>query len=604
MWTPLVLVIAATPGPALGLAPAIISAPAPAPVSVSDSDSDSLSTVAERSGWLETGRYAEVEALCAAFPRRYPRRVRCERFGKTPMGRPLLALVASDDGTFSAEGARARQRPVVLLQGGIHAGEIDGKDAGFWLLRELLEGRVAKGALGRLTLLFVPVLNVDGHERFGPNQRPNQRGPAQTGWRVTAENLNLNRDYLKAEAPEMQALLRLLHRYEPVLYADLHVTDGAKFRHDVAITFEPQHTGPEAVRALGRALHVGLFAELEAKGHAPLPFYPAFVKEEDPASGFALGWPPPRLAHAYWAANHRFGVLVETHSWKDYRTRVKATFDTCAALVRLASEDGARWLKAQRAADVEAPSLAGTPVVLSYDSGPAAKPIEVLGYEYVLVKSEVSGRQYARYDETKPQVWKVPYFDELVPKLTLVAPAHGWLVPPPAAALVAAKLQLHGISFSVLGGEKKAVPVETFRSAPRYSAAPNEGRQMLAVSGEWKAEVRDLPAGTLFVPAKQARLVLAMHLLEPTAPDSLVSWGFFNAFFEQKEYLEPYLLEDFAARQLEDPAVKAQYQARLAAEPAFAASPDARLRFFFARHPAYDGNLELVPIYRAMSLPQ
>ena len=301
-----------------------------------------LTTVAEQSGWLTTGRFAEVERLCAAFPKKYPGRVKCERFGLTPLGRPMLMVVASADGTFTPEATQARKRPVVLLQGGIHAGEIDGKDAGFWLLRELLEGKVAPGSLAAVTLVFVPVFNVDGHERFGQNQRPNQRGPEQTGWRVTSQNLNLNRDYAKADAPEMVAMLRLLHRFAPVMYVDLHVTDGAKFQHDLSVVFEPQRVGSLAMQAHGRELRRALFAKLEAQGHRPVDFYPAFDEPDDPMSGFSSGWPPPRFGTAYWALNHRFGVLVETHSWKPYGVRVKATFDACVGLLGEAASHGRR----------------------------------------------------------------------------------------------------------------------------------------------------------------------------------------------------------------------------------------------------------------------
>src|SRR4051812_46440040 len=169
-----------------------------------------LTTVAEESGWVRTGRYDEVERLCAEFPKRYPGKVKCERFGTTPQGRPMLALIASADGVLTPEKARAKKRPVVLFQGGIHAGEIDGKDAGFWLLRDVLDGKELEGVLGKLTAVFVPVFNVDGHERFGPNNRPNQVGPKEMGWRVNAQNLNLNRDYAKSDTPEMAAMLRLM----------------------------------------------------------------------------------------------------------------------------------------------------------------------------------------------------------------------------------------------------------------------------------------------------------------------------------------------------------------------------------------------------------
>jgi len=213
---------------------------------------EALVTAAERSKFRQTGRYPEVLQLCAAFEKAFPRDVRCVTFGRTPENRPMVALVVSRAGTLSAEEARRRKLPVVLIQGGIHAGEIDGKDAGFLALREMLEGRAAKGALEKTVLVFVPVFNVDGHERFGKWNRPNQRGPEEMGWRTTAQNFNLNRDYVKSDSPEMQAMLRLVGEWDPIACVDLHVTDGAKFQHDVAIMVEPVYAGDEALRKIGR----------------------------------------------------------------------------------------------------------------------------------------------------------------------------------------------------------------------------------------------------------------------------------------------------------------------------------------------------------------
>jgi Zinc carboxypeptidase len=562
-----------------------------------------LSTVAEVSGWTRTGRLDEVEALCAAFPRRYPGRVRCEQFGLTPLGRPLLALVASADGVLTAPAARARRRPVVLLQGGIHAGEIDGKDAGFWLLRELLEGRAAPGALAKVTLVFVPVFNVDGHERFGPNQRPNQRGPEQTGWRVTSANLNLNRDYLKAEAPEMQAMLGLLGRYDPILSADLHVTDGAQFEHDLSVTLAPLVNGPAELDALGLGLRDRVIEALEARGHLPLPFYPSFRVDDDPQSGFAAGSPPPRFSNAYWAARNRLGVLVETHSWKPFAARVKATFDACEALLSEAAAHGDRWLEAGARADAEDARRAGTELALVWEASRTSRPPDFRGYAYTREPSEVSGKTWIHYDESRPEVWRVPYFEELVPTGTVRVPQVGWLVPPPHAGWVAGKLALHGVAFRVLKGPSAGARVRTFRvEAPVFKAASFEGRQPVQLAGAWADDVQDLPAGTLFVPAAQARLRLALHLLEPTLPDSLAAWGYFNAHLEQKEFLEDYLTETFAREQLQDPQVKAAFEARLK-DPAFAADPQARLRFFALRHPSADARLGLLPVYQATAPP-
>ncbi len=557
-----------------------------------------LTTLAETSGWARTGRYDEVERLCAAFPKAHPGKVRCERFGTTPLGRPMLALVASADGTLSPAQLQQKRRPVVLLQGGIHAGEIDGKDAGFWLLRELLAGTVAPGALAKVTLVFVPVFNVDGHERFGPNQRPNQRGPEETGWRVTSQNLNLNRDFVKADAPETVAMLSLLRRFDPVAYVDLHVTDGAKFQHDVAVVFEPQRLGSAALQTHGVALRDALLTGLRARGHLPVHFYPSFDVTDDPSSGFSAGWPPPRFANAYWALRHRFGVLVETHSWKDAATRVKATFDVCLGLLEQAALHGAAWREAALAQDEAARALGGQEVVLRWDTTKDSRVIDFEGYAYTRTQSEVSGQPWVRYDESKPETWRLPLREVLVPGATVRAPRVGYVVPPPHAAWVEERLGRHGLVTRRLEKASVARQAQGIKLEVKLGAGSSEGRQRAAVSGAW-APVPDvaLPPGSLFVPIAQPYAELVLHLLEPTAPDSLVSWGFFNAHFEQKEYLEDYLAEAWARELLADAGVKAEFDAHLR-DAGFAKSPEARLRFFAERHPSWDQALGVLPYYR------
>ena len=302
------------------------------------STANPLATVAERSGYTRTGRFEEVERLCTAYQAKWPQAVRCFEFGRTPEGRPMLALVASRAPGLTPAEAAAHELPVLLIQGGIHAGEIDGKDAGFLALRELLENKAAPGALDRIVLVFVPVFNVDGHERFGRWNRPNQVGPEEMGWRVTAQNLNLNRDYTKADAPEMAAMLRLLNDWDPILYVDLHVTDGGQFQYDVSNLVEPFVSGDPALQPIGRALMDAINARVATAGALPLPFYfyPSLRDGNDPASGFEFAPSPPRYSTGYWALRNRFALLVETHSWKDYRTRVRVTHDIFVAVADLA----------------------------------------------------------------------------------------------------------------------------------------------------------------------------------------------------------------------------------------------------------------------------
>jgi hypothetical protein len=565
----------------------------------------SLRTVAEQSGDKRTGRYEEVERLCPAFQQQWPQQVRCFEFGRTPEGRPMLALAASADGTLDAAAAHRAGRPVVLMQGGIHAGEIDGKDAGLLALRQMLEGSLAKDALKTATLVFVPVFNIDGHERFGRWNRPNQVGPEEMGWRATSQNLNLNRDYVKAEAPEMQAMLRLLGEWDPILYVDLHVTDGAKFEHDVSYTVTPTLAGREPIRQVGVAVRDELMKRMSAQGSLPVDFYPSFIKDDDPTTGFAVAVGPKRFSQAYWASRNRLGILVETHSWKDYPTRVRITHHTIVSLMEMAARDGKQWLAAAQAADRESAGIGGATVNLTYTNTPHIKTIEFRGYEYERSPSAVSGALMTRYNDKRPQIWRIPLLDEVQPAITVAAPRGGYLVPPSHARMVAEKLTLHGIEFRTVAQAQTGSDVEVFRATKAEADSSTfEGRSVFSVEGNWAREKRDVAAGALFVPIAQAKSELAMTLLEPRDPDSLVSWGYFAAAFERKEYMEAYVAEAVAEQMLKkDPALRQAFERRLE-DPKFAADPNARLDFFYQRHSAWDERYNLYPVFRVASAPR
>ncbi|MYM32743.1 peptidase M14 [Duganella sp. FT94W] len=559
-----------------------------------------LTTISERSGFQTTGRYDEVVALCAQFQKAYPKQVRCFEFGRTPEDRPMLALAVTRTGALTAEQAKKKGVPVLLIQGGIHAGEIDGKDAGFLALRDALEGKAATGALDQQVLLFVPVFNVDGHERFGKNNRPNQRGPVEMGWRTTAQNYNLNRDYVKADAPEMQAMLALVNAWDPLAYIDLHVTDGAKFQPDVSIQVEPVHGGDEALKVAGAALQTNVMADLKAKGSDPKPYYMSFAKEDDPMSGFVDALSTPRFSTGYFLLRNRFAMLVETHSWKDYPTRVRITYNTIVSLLSQVAQNGKAWQKLAHEADARALTLAGSDVPLSYRTTFNTKTIEFPGYAYTREHSDISGGLWTRYDETKPQIWTVPLRDEIVPDLRVAAPLGGYIVPLAHAAWVGAKLKQHGIAYKVIGADQMAAEVETFRATKtKFGTQSFEGHQTLAVEGDWGRERRAVRKGALFVPIAQPKARLVMTMLEPRGADGLLAWGEFNNAFERKEYMEDYVAEEVAREQLEaDPQLREAFRKLLDTDPEFNQSPAKRLAFFAKRHASWDERFNLYPVMR------
>ena len=582
-------------------------------ISPSQAAETKLSTIAEQSAFQKTGRYAEVIELCTKFQRTYPKQVHCTEFGRTPEGRAMLALIANNNGVFSAKQAKQRDLPVLLIQGGIHAGEIDGKDAGFLALRELLDNKSPNNPLTKQVLIFVPVFNVDGHERFGRWNRPNQVGPEEMGWRTTAQNLNLNRDYVKADAPEMQAMLGLVNQWDPLAYIDLHVTDGAKFQHDVSVQVYPAQVGSKPIKAgqsdelqqAGTQLRDSVLADLTAQGSMPLPYYPSFAQNDDPSSGFIDSVSPPRFSHGYFVLRNRFGMLVETHSWKDYATRVRVTHNAIVAVIKQIALHGAQWQKWAKQADFDASKLAGLPVIMSYKTDETARTIAFQGYAYTREPSEISGGLMTHYDDTQPQTWQVPMRDQLEVDLTVVAPMGGYLVPAADAGWVAQKLTQHGIEFHVLKQAQNQVELQAFRAdKTSFSAGSFEGHQTLKLQGQWKAEKRSVAAGALFVPIAQPKARLVMTLLEPQSVDSLAAWGKFNNAFEMKEYMEEYVAEDVARAQLAaDPQLAAEFKNKLDSDPAFAKNPFARLQFFARRHASWDERFNLYPVLRSDFIP-
>jgi hypothetical protein len=575
-----------------------------------------LVTLAEQSGFTQTGRIDEVDRLCAALPAAWPDGVRAFEYGQSAEGRPLRALLASRSGAWVAEDLHDRRIPILMIQAGIHPGESDGKDAGFIALRELLSGAAAPGILERVALLFIPAFNPDGHERVGRWNRPNQNGPQITGWRTTAQNLNLNRDYTKADAPEMQAMLGLIKTWDPLICADLHVTDGADFEPDISIQVEPINQGDPELRSSGIQLRDALIDKLARQGSLPLPFYPDLAATDDPESGFVLTVYSPRFSTGYFPQRNRFTVLVETHSWKPYAKRVQVMRNTVVALAELGAEHGAAWLAKTGAADAAARTLGGTEATLDYQAGwrepaaagkaavaaPAGDPefIDFRGYAYTRTHSDISGARATVYDPSTPQIWRVPYRHRVEPALVVRAPRFGYIIPRAYVQTIGPRLAHHGILLASIPAYLKDQPLQQFRaSRVSFSAQPFEGRMCARIEGEWQAEELIPAPLALFVPLAQplARLVLA--LLEPQAPDSYAAWGFFNACFELKEQLEPYVAEQIARDVLaSDPKLADEFARKLKDDALFSADPAARLEFFWRHHASWDQQLNCYPILR------
>ncbi len=573
-------------------------------------------TPAELSDYRTTPRYDETMAYVRRVAAAAPKQVKVTTFGKTGEGRDLMAVIVSKDGVFDPAALHKANRPIVLIQNAIHAGEMDGKDACLALLREMVVTKTQAKLLDRAVVVIIPIYNADGHERFGPYNRINQNGPEEMGWRTQAHNLNLNRDYMKADAPETRALLQLFQTWLPDFFVDDHVTDGADYQYDTTYAID---YGPDVDPALARWIREQLMPYIEksvsATGHVIGEY--VGVGEANPGRGLRVGQDAPRFSTGLMVLQNRPGFLVEMHMLKDYKTRVTGNYELLRALLEVINRDADELLLMNRQADTHT-ALAGMrydPSVefpLRLQATEASVPFPFRGYKRVVELSEVSGALWTRFIQ-EPENLDVPFHNELKPTLT-VAPPRAYIVPAQWTSVIDV-LSAHGLKMLRTTAPWSA-EVETYRCTAKWNERPYEGRHVLASGSEFEPssgksplacesvrESLSFPAGSAVVPLDQRAAKVAIHWLEPQGPDSAVAWGFFDAIFEQKEYGESYVLEKLARDMMaKDPKLKQEFEQKVASDKEFAASPRARLNFFYQRSPWWDPRLGLYPVGRLESM--
>ena len=518
--------------------------------------------------------------------------IRIEQFGVSPEGRPIYAVVASKDG---AEFDPAK--PVLLAQAGIHPGEIDGKDAGMMLLRDIaFYGK--DDLLDRANLILIPILSVDGHERASAYSRPNQRGPRIQGWRNTATNQNLNRDYLKLDQVEMRAVRGLILKYRPDLYVDIHVTDGMDYQYDVTYGYNGENgvwsRSPAPAAWLDAAFKPAMNMALEARGHIPgeLVFG---VDDNNPRAGLSDGGLGERFSNGWGSAAHVPTILIENHSLKPHEQRVLGTYVFLEQAMRLLADHG-RDLRAAVAED-SALRPAEIPANFVADDQPTTTRA-FRGIRYEMYDSPASGRREVRWlGEPDPELWQMPFYGSH-PTLTLRRPEAYWV--PAHRADVIERLHAHGVQMETLDAPR-TVSVDMLRlDDPRLSTRANEGHVPVTVTSV-TPERRDwtFQPGSVRVPTDQTLGDVVVLLLEPQSSESLFAWGLFPEVLSRVEYIEGYAIAPLAERMLAaDPALRAEFEAKLAADPEFAANGDARLQWFYERTPFHDDRYRLYPVAR------
>jgi murein tripeptide amidase MpaA len=539
--------------------------------------------------------------------------------GTSVEGRTIYMIVGASSSNFDPESLKKSGKPTLFVQAGIHSGEIDGKDAGMMLMRDIAFGR-KNNLLDKVNFLFIPILSVDAHENASPYNRPNQRGPENMGWRTNAQNLNLNRDYAKLDTKEIRAVVSVMNMYAPDLYMDIHVTDGADYQYD--ITFGGtglQGNSPGIASWLDTTYKTHTNKYLTSNGHIPGQLLFA-VNDRDFTEGNIVTSFGPRFSDSYGNLRHMASILVENHSLKPFKQRVLGTYILLESTLTLLAQQGqnlqeiTRIDKAKR--DSRVPMARKVPQMenavpsdnlddlqSSRKTIQAADSLVFSGIASRILKSPITNGEYVEW-LGKPIEQKIVNYKATEPIDFINRPKGYWV--PAYCDVVIERLKLHGIKVETLD-QARELTLEMYRIED--AKVEDENQQMkpfeghMQVSGTTKTEIntRVYPKGSVYITTDQPLGDLAMILLEPLSKDSFFRWGFFLSIFQRTEYVESYVMEPMAIKMLQESSeLKKEFELKIASDSKFAQNPNAILGWFYSKTKYYDKNYLLYPVGREL----
>lgn len=485
-----------------------------------------LQTEAELSGFERTTRHEDVIRIMKALDERSDRATYAT-IGQTGEGREIPMLVLADKPLADAAAARGTERPIVLLMGNIHAGEVEGKEALLMLARDMVLAEHA-GILEKVVVLVIPNYNPDGNERIDAKNRAHQAGPeGGVGVRENAAGLDLNRDYVKMDAPETRALIRVLNEWDPAVVVDCHTTNGSFHRYTLTYS-SPRHPAvDEDLRSFAADIFLPAVDEgVKAKTGYETFWYGDFEKDNTEWRSYpAL----PRYGEGYVGLRNRIAILSEAYVYAPFKDRVLCTQAFCAEVLGFSAENAKKIREVVAKADerVIKAGESGAELALRAEASAMEGTVTVFGY----VEERRDGRS-VRTDTIKD--YDVTRFDRWEPTLSVKRPA-AYLIPPAMTELVQ-RLQRHGITV-----EETREDIEVDIASQRLDRVtradrPFQGRTLVTIDASVVEGMQRVPAGWWQVKTAQPLGTLAAYLLEPMAEDGLAAWGLVGELAEGDEY--------------------------------------------------------------------
>ncbi|MGI8401079.1 MAG: M14 family zinc carboxypeptidase [Gemmatimonadaceae bacterium] len=496
----------------------------------------------ELTNYRETSHYADVRQFLDSL-RKLGAPLMFGSIGRTDEGREIPYVIASRPLVTTPSEAKALGRPIVYVQGNIHAGEVEGKDALLALLRDLVSAN-HPNALDSIVLIAVPIYNADGNERFAAQSvnRTEQNGPTLVGTRANAQGLDLNRDYVKAEAPETRASLAMFNSWDPDVFVDLHTTDGSF--HGYALTYSPS-LSPAAVFG-GVYARDSLLPVLRERMRSRDGFevfdYGNFLSDErslfsdtSARNGWATYDARPRFGTNYYGIRGRIAILSEAYSHDTLKRRIASTYAFVKETLSLVAERAAAIRSLSARADSQALAWGRSPDSLQL----VAIRSELIATPRMLDVVREDLEKTGDSSLTQPGVprgerrtgrlrtIRMPVYDRFTSTLDRVPPA-AYVVAPEDTAVVTL-LRLHGIrvdrSDSAWNARGESYVIDSIITSQR----PFQGHREVRLKGRWERGLQALPAGSFLVSTAQPRGALIVYLLEPESDDGFTTWNLFDS---------------------------------------------------------------------------
>jgi hypothetical protein len=518
----------------------------------------------------------------------------------------MQAMAIEDSGnplhivTYSADGKWDYNNPVksvVLIVNSIHAGEPDGVDASMLLFRDLA---TAKIKVPKNTIVIaIPVYNIGGYLNRNSTWRTNQNGPEEYGFRGNARNYDLNRDMIKSDTKNTKGLVEIYHKVNPDIFIDNHVSNGADYQYTLTyIQTEPSKIGKELDDFMSQKITPALEADLKAKGIESTPY--VNVWSGTPDKGFVQFNDSPRYTTGYTSLFNTIGYVVETHMWKDYDKRVKATYEFMLSAIHYADAN-INEIKAVRKANAELFQPKSLyPFSWTIDSSKIVKR-RFLGYDGIIKKSDVTTGNRLYYDRSKPFDKEIDFYSHYKPTKSIVIP-NAYIIPKSWWNVIDI-LKSNNCKFNVLKKDT-IIEVESYRIADFKTATQAyEGHYPHRNTSVVKSlEKIPFSKGDYIVPTNQKAIKYLVEVLEPEMADSFFNWNFFDTILQQKEGYSDYLFEDLAVKILQDnPDLKKQFDEKLKSDTSFAKSPEAQLDWVHKHSVYYEKAHLQYPIYRIVN---